>query len=426
MRSRFWAIACTLLVLAGCADAPAERPQAQQPVAPPSKPDRPQTVTSYGIVADGGTRGAEIWFRLSRVDQRFVLDTGRTPDLQAITDILDDSSNTARSLLVTYDLDGATFDVGEDSPSYVVRKLDYDGRTVVGMVGPRWKTMAPSRAEAALARGIAFYNGSMPERAIVELDAALDGDRLNADRRRLALETRGQARIEAVNVADWATDKGDRTLIGALEDFRTWGSLAPGDNDPLFRQAEALRDLGAYQEAIAIYETMSKDDPTDAYWIALRLGATYRTLGELDKALVAVDALKQSGEMPEGMAWHYHRGWTLYKLGRDQEAIAEFTTGLEDQPDFSGAYIYRACANLRLGQLPAALDDRRQAQAIMATMWKDQEIPQSTRDEIAAGERLIAALESAIANGSSKVDVPCVAEDDFGDKKRKRSRLLLL
>ena len=426
MRSEFWAVACTLLALAGCAGAPTEKPQPQQRAAQPSKPEQPQTVTSYGIVDEGGTRGEEIWFKLSRIDQRFVLDVGRTPELQAITDVLEDSSKTARSLLVTYDLAGAAFDIGQDEPSYVVRKIDYDGRTVAGTVGPRWKTMAPSRAEAALARGIAYYNGSLPERAIAELDDALKGDGSAPERRRLALKTRGLARMDAIAAKGGEiTDDVDRTLIAALDDFRTWGALAPDDNDPRFKQAQALRDLGAYEEAIALYEAMPKDDPNDAYWIALRLGATYRTMGNYDKALAAVDALKSSGEVPEGMAWHYHRGWTLYELGRDREAVEEFTAGLEDQPDFTGAFIYRACANLRLGHLPAALDDRRQAQAIMAAYWKDQDIPPNSQEEIAIGERLIASLESAIASGKSgPIDVPCLSEDDSGDRRRERSRLL--
>lgn len=411
-----WVLAA---IAAGCATGPeqtAERQRASQP----------ETLTSYGIAADGGTEGQEVWFKLAKTDQRFVFDKERTPDVAAITDILDASSSSGRSLRVTFDLASATFDTGQDKPSYVVREIEYEGRTVAGMVGARRSTMAPSRAEAALARGIALYNGTHFAPAIAELDAALGGDALKADRRALALATRGQARVDAISATgNEVTTKRDRTLVAALEDFRAWGALAAGDNEPLFKQAEALRDLGAYDEALVIYEAMPTDDPNDAYWNALRIGATYRTKGEFDKALAAIDALAKTGVVPEGMAWHYHRGWTLHKMGRHDEAIREFTTGLETQPDFSGAFIYRACANLRVGRLAAALDDRRQAQAIMAFTWKDQEMPWLAKDEVEVGERMIAALEGAIARGSTgPLDVPCVSETDYGDRKRERSRLL--
>jgi len=414
------ATACAWLaaaIIAGCAVEPARRQPATE---------RPKTLTSYGIVSDGGTIGSEIWFELSKIDQRFVFDTGRTADVSALTGILDASSNTARSLHVTFDLASAAFDIGLDKPTYVVRAIEYDGRTVAGMVGPRRSSLAPSRAEAALARGIAYANGGDHAYALPELDAALDGDRLAARLRPLAYETRGKARVEGMVAAGGGVSRAnDRALIAALADYRAWAALEPGESDPKFKIAGTLADLGAYDQAIAVYDTIPTDDPDDAYWVALMKGATYRTARDFDRALAALDALAAQGEAPVGMAYHYHRGWTLYELGRDEESIAELTAGIADQPDYFGAFIQRACAYARLGRHQLAIDDRRQANAEIAGMWKGDDSPPAwAKREIATGDRLIAALEAAIASGRKKpVAAPCVSEHYF-ESKRRRSRLL--
>jgi len=57
------------------------------------------------------------------------------------------------------------------------------------------------------------------------------------------------------------------------------------------------------------------------------------------------------------MMTQYNLGWSLYEIGRHEEAIAAFNRGLEDQPDYPFVYFRRALAYDKIGQVENAEAD---------------------------------------------------------------------
>jgi tetratricopeptide (TPR) repeat protein len=125
------------------------------------------------------------------------------------------------------------------------------------------------------------------------------------------------------------------------------------------------------------------------------------------------------------MMFHYHRGWTLNRLGRYEEAIAEFDEGLKTQPDYPGAFDRRACAYAMLGRLPEALADRQRANAEMSDFWSRPNQSPVSRHDRRWAEDVVKALEAAIASGSQEpMSAPCEGSWDYGEARRERSKFL--
>lgn len=384
------------------------------------------TLTSIGIVVDGRIDNSEIWFELARIDQRFVLDTAKVPDAEAFFEVLQDSADTGRSVIVAFDPGSGYFDAGAAIPRYVVRSIEYDGKTIQGMKGARRMHRAVAATEAALAHGVALYMGNRYDQAVPELDRALSDERLRPPLKALAFKTRGYALSENI----WATrmdltEDDDRRLIRALGDFRAWATIEPDSMDAQSSIASTLRDLGAYDEALGIFRENQRRWPEQGIRGATRVGATYRILGDYEKALAVLDDLVTREGPQEGMMFHYHRGWTLNLLGRYEEAIGAFTEGLNTQPDYSYAFVRRACSYAMLGRLEEALADHRRADAEHEIVWRDSPPTPATLHDRRWSEGVAAALEAAIASGSKDpLPAPCEGAWHYGETKRDRSRLL--
>jgi len=160
------------------------------PAAAADIPSSPAMLTAVGIAAKGaGTPQGGIWFELDRIDQRFVVDVSAQRD--ALIALLQDSAHTGRSLVVEYDPDGG-FRAGDDVPTYIVRRLTYDGNVATGQAPADDKPLASSDAsETALAHGIALAGAAEPAAAHEQLLRALAGSSLRQALRMLALKTDG-------------------------------------------------------------------------------------------------------------------------------------------------------------------------------------------------------------------------------------------
>jgi len=330
----------------------------------PDKPGQPAPqATTMGIAGGivGGGIGS-VSFDLQRSGVRFVILGADPIDWWRASKAVQDSRATGRSIIVRFDAGEGVMEADGTKPVFPVTGLEYDGR-IIKLVsddpGDRqgYVTGGPQRA---LARGVGLALDSQDDAARASLDEALAG-RLDDPMKALALKTRGtliQDQVETRFAAPTADS--DRLLVQALDDLRQAKRLAPNDAETAYQFGEILLDLGAYDEALAAYRAMAARWSDEGFWTTIRIASVYRLRGQYPQSLGELDQLARDGA-PSGMAYHYHRGWTLIAMGRNQDAVAEFTTGLEDQPDYEGAFDMRACALARLGRLREALDDEQTA-----------------------------------------------------------------
>ena len=216
--------------------------------------------------------------------------------------------------------------------------------------------------------------------------------------RRLFL--RIHARIEE-GIASEAGRRGpqaDRAFAAALADHRALARLEPEQADHQFAIASALADLGGYADAEALYRRILEAWPDEDFRVSVNRAALHRFQGQYGEALDALDRLVARGGPQEGMKFHYHRGWLLTLLGRHEEAVAEFTQGLADQPDYSSAYIRRACALAGMGRLREALDDVGKASRLYADL-PGAATSKWLQDDIAEAAGARKRLEAALAQG---------------------------
>lgn len=311
-----------------------------------------------------GERGRTLWMAPYDGDMLLVADLPAVPDPGALFELLEASRADHRSVTVHYELaEGALAKDGR--PIALLRSIEHDGVRASGMQGalpyPFDRPDRPARAaELALARGVAYLQAQRHETAIRLLSEALADGALGDAARSLALKSRGRARQDLVEDRRLdPTAESDRELLAALDDFRAWRALEPESFMPLDNEADALQSLGAYDEALAIYRRMRDGQQSQGrwFWPSIKIAATYRLMGDDRRALSTLDELASRPRGWDGMAYRYHRGQTLLRLGRYADAEASFSAGLEAQPDFGWARVGRACARSAQGKLADALAD---------------------------------------------------------------------
>ena len=110
------------------------------------------------------------------------------------------------------------------------------------------------------------------------------------------------------------------------------------------RLINIVRDSGRPAEALDIARTALASRPADVR-VRLSQAITYRTMGNLDKALVTLaEAVDLNPREPEVTA---NYGLALSHAGRNKEAIHTYNKAVELRPDFVEAYVTLgdACAN---------------------------------------------------------------------------------
>jgi len=330
-------------------------------------------LTVRGTVAAIDDSGDALLFQLFRTDIRFAVVAASAAERAVLDTALHAAEQTGRSVRVHYTLGGAQFAADRKRAIFPVSALEYEGKTLSASdaragVSPPGHGMAV--ADTAFIRGVGLYTGEKYSEAITELDTALKEG--GGDWKATAFKARGEARTSReYDEHEGPTDAGDSQLITALEDLREWRNLKPDDPLALYAIAGTLGDLGAYPEALEVYAAIARGWSEEAYWTAIRTGATERRLHHYAQALAALDKLVSERGPQEGMAYHYHRGWTLIELGRYAEAVEELSQGLRDQPDYAWAFVKRACAENLLGETDAALADQRSALALMRRFKDD-------------------------------------------------------
>ncbi|HEX4860138.1 MAG TPA: tetratricopeptide repeat protein [Rhizomicrobium sp.] len=396
-------IKLALLSLTMIAAAPAEAP----------------VMTATGVARQVEMMQGRISFALFETGERFSLDAKHVPSTDELLQALDDSDKTGKSVTVHLYIDSGRFENG--APTFAVRDVEYGGKTIKGEASPP-PAKAGGKAAADLAKGVALFAAEDFAGARAALDAAVMNSALGADLRPVALKTRADLNhLDAFSNHPPGADR-DKLLRAALVDDMAWQALAPDSGNARAAAANAKAALGGYDDALAEFQAMLDKWPRAKMTTYMQIEAIEVTRGNYDKALAALDeAAKAAGAPPQGMAYHYHRGWVLSALGRDDEAISEFTVGLKAQPDYVWAHVKRACSYGKTGDVAQAAADQEAAVKLL-----EQGGAATTEDEKfnrAHAASVLAQLH-AIKDPHAKTDAACGGYWSGEGVKRERSTLL--
>ncbi|GEM_PF-6995483 len=396
----------SLTILAAAAPALAEAP----------------VLSASGVARQVVMRDGRVSFALFETGERFVLDAKHVASTDALLQALDDSDKTGKNVTVHLYVDSGRFEGGV--PTFAVRDVEYGGKTIKGEAAPPQANAKAGgdKAAADLAKGAALLAAEDFAGAHAALDAAVMNSALGADLRPNALKTRADLnRLDGFSDHPPGGDR-DKLLRAALVDDMAWHALAPDSGNARAAVANAKAALGAYDDALAEFQAMLDKWPRARPVTYMQIEAIELTRGNYDKALAALDdAAKAAGAAPQGMPYHYHRGWVLSALGRDGEAIAEFTTGLQAQPDYVWAHVKRACSYGKTGDVAQAVAD--QETAVKLLEQGGAAVTQNETFNRAHAADVLARLR-ALKDPHAKTDAACGGYWSGEGVKRERSALL--
>jgi tetratricopeptide (TPR) repeat protein len=182
--------------------------------------------------------------------------------------------------------------------------------------------------------------------------------------------------------------------------------------------------LGDYAGAEALYGEILKKWPDEAYQVTVRRAALARLNGDYQPSLDLLNSLAADTSGDLGMKFYYHRGWTLMKLDRFDEAIADFTKGMNSQPEYAWAYILRACSYASVGQLRYAAGDFDEAAGLFEALPASKASTKLKHDIALAKSTANLLRERADTTVVTPVTGLCDDFWDGSDRSRTRSRFL--
>ncbi len=382
-------------------------------------------VSTAGVVsAEGYQRGT--WFSLQNGPVRFVLPATDPLSWWMAQLWISRSRRTGHGITVRFDPDSGRMDHDGFTAIFQVSVLRYDDEALALGASRLPGGPAQSPAERSLAKGLGLALAEAFDGARQSLDQALSAGTLSRSQTFGALLVRGRLSTDQAELDYPAPEpKSDALLIAALQDFAKAKGLAPNSSAPLFDEALTLQYLGAYDEALAEYRTIAARWPQDTFWAYVSIGAVDRALDHYDQALDDLNQIVRLKGPQSGMAFHYHRGWTLEKMGRNEEAIEEFTAGLDHQPDYAWAFSRRACSLARIGRLDDALEDETRAAELMARLPGSQPPTAEHVHDRRWIKGALADLRAAAENAGSPAPASvCSGYWIQGDRRRERSPLL--
>ena len=392
--------------------------------APGAAPTLPVLTVASGV-ADGARNGSDIWFASWTDGIGFSLAPTSDDQAGGIFDSLNEAARSGRTIIVRIDPASGRYDPARKRMMYRACAVRFD-KAAFGdgdafcHGGP---LEAPPLTDRALSLGVALVEAGQGRQALPFLNQVLHGDG-DPTRRLIAVRARHSAHDAVAGSLPASRDR-DAELIAALADAREWEALAPDDTNAELAAAAGLAQLGAYDEAVAAYRTITIRRPDERYRSAVRIGAIRRGQGDFAGALAELDGLAKELGPQTGMKFHYHRGWTLTLLGRNEEAVAELNLGLKDQPDYPWALVKRACAFGRLGRVAEAAADQRAAVALLERIAPSLgDVGDQVKADLARSRAVSKSLDlDAKARRSAPTDVAC---SGYSDPDRGRERSILL
>src|SRR5262249_26618245 len=126
------------------------------------------------------------------------------------------------------------------------------------------------------------------------------------------------------------------------------------DVTDLYATAVRLIADGKHDAAATLLARLTQMQP-DHFAGQFALGYCFEMTGKLDRAAERFQVAKPLGTHDGRPA--FHRGMLLAKLGRWQEAEADFAESLKREPNQPGVYVQRAFVRKQRGDLRGAIED---------------------------------------------------------------------
>ncbi len=95
-------------------------------------------------------------------------------------------------------------------------------------------------------------------------------------------------------------------------------------------------------------------------WVHLQEATKYRSEKKFKLSLYYInkhDSCDLAHKPTSRMSYFFNLGLTLYEMGEFKDAIEAFTSGLETQPEYTGAHYYRGLSLEAIGDTTNALID---------------------------------------------------------------------
>lgn len=352
----------------------------------------------------GGEVGADgsLLFRMFDAQLRYRVPRQPEAEVERLVTVFRKARDEHLALDVTFDAGGARLDRREGVLILPVCSLKSGDATFE--VTPRCPAAEPvdARGETALALALGYKQAGDYEAAARMIEAAGEPD--GPAFRKILLSLRGSIRSDQADLAPAGSPEADRLSVAALADYRDLAALAPDESETSYSIAFLLSELGAYEEAEALYDSIVSKWPDESFRVRVAQGAVKRKQGLYPAALEALDRLAASGDRQiaeTSMRYRYHRGWTLSLLGRHAEAIEQFTHGLKFQPDYGSAYQRRGCAYAALGRLKDAARDFDRAKELLEALPGGAASP-LVRETLAGVEKDRSLVAAALAAGPER------------------------
>ena len=281
---------------------------APAPAAPPASAPLERIATTSGYVsgADDDALGTRI--KLDDSALRFRLPRLSPDALEPYVQLLTSASQRGFAVWIRFDGSAGRADPANGTITYPMCSISVGDVHPLGDEATNCPAVAPGarNASAALAEGLR-RGGSHPEAAIRLLGDALSDQRLAPSLLAIALEARANAAGALAVDQEWAGAAYDRLMVAALADDRARLAIDPDNADAHHAVARDLTDLGALDEALAIYANIARRWPDESLRVATRTGAIWRLRGDYRRALAVLDDLAARSGRPEGMRFAYHR-----------------------------------------------------------------------------------------------------------------------
>jgi tetratricopeptide (TPR) repeat protein len=209
-------------------------------------------------------------------------------------------------------------------------------------------TIDPNYSNAYVRRAYAYTNLEQPEKAVADCTKAISIDPKNAD----AYANRA--------IAYMHEEKPEL----AIEDSSQAMRLDPTGHKPYINRAGAYNNLGRFDEALADLTTAIKLDPRDEAAFITR-ASTEIQLKKYNEAIDDCTHALSFSLVPSSAAVAYgNRGVAYMDLGKNDQAMQDFTAAIRVLPTYRPAYENRADLYDKLGQTSLAAADRAAAEKL--------------------------------------------------------------